>query len=222
MNSQQKFEQMLEMQIALNDKTYPTWRTADLPWKDAIWTECAELMDHVGWKWWKKQEPNMEQARLEVVDIWHFGMSKMMVDFNESIPTLASYLTTREQRLSDPIKMNPRTVIRALAKVAAEDMFSTPTFFDLMNSLDMSLNDLYTIYMGKNILNTFRTENGYKEGTYIKSWHGEEDNVWLNRFVEHLNPNLEGFPVVLKKLLENKYKVVLEGEANEGRFGLGG
>lgn len=34
-----------------------------------FWTECAELMDHIGWKWWKKQEIDIEQAQIELIDI---------------------------------------------------------------------------------------------------------------------------------------------------------
>ena len=51
-----------------------------------------------------------------------------------------------------------------------------------MSGLD--LNTLYKLYVGKNILNQFRQDNGYKEGTYIKVWDGEEDNVVMKRIWE--------------------------------------
>ena len=41
----------------------------------------------------------------------------------------------------------------------------------------MNLQNLYTLYIGKNILNRFRQDHGYKEGTYIKVWNGSEDNI---------------------------------------------
>lgn len=41
----------------------------------------------------------------------------------------------------------------------------------------VNLQTLYTLYIGKNILNSFRQDHGYKEGTYIKTWNGKEDNV---------------------------------------------
>lgn len=40
--------------------------------------------------------------------------------------------------------------------------------------------DLPREYLGKNVLNRFRQENGYKEGSYIKMWDGIEDNVHLD------------------------------------------
>jgi hypothetical protein len=38
---------------------------------------------------------------------------------------------------------------------------------------------LFNRYLGKNVLNSFRKANGYKEGIYVKMWNGVEDNVYL-------------------------------------------
>ena len=35
----------------------------------------------------------------------------------------------------------------------------------------------------KNVLNKFRQDNGYKEGTYRKIWNGKEDNVVLSEIL---------------------------------------
>jgi hypothetical protein len=51
-----------------------------------------------------------------------------------------------------------------------------------MSGLD--LESLYKLYVGKNILNQFRQDNGYKDGSYIKIWGGEEDNVVMKRVLE--------------------------------------
>ena len=46
------------------------------------------------------------------------------------------------------------------------------------------------MYISKNVLNIFRQNNGYKEGTYIKQWPSMlcpddtvEDNVYLEGFL---------------------------------------
>jgi hypothetical protein len=46
------------------------------------------------------------------------------------------------------------------------------------------LQTLYKLYVGKNILNQFRQDNGYKDGSYIKIWAGEEDNVVMKRVLD--------------------------------------
>ena len=67
---------MLEMQDAMNRKVDEDWLDKNREWYRAVWIECAELMDHYGgWKWWKASSPDIEQVVLEIVDIWHFGLS---------------------------------------------------------------------------------------------------------------------------------------------------
>ena len=69
---------MLQMQHRMNTRVHEHWIAQNFEWYRAAWIECGELMDHVGYKWWKKQTPDMEQVRLEVVDIWHFGLSALL------------------------------------------------------------------------------------------------------------------------------------------------
>lgn len=72
----EKIRVMLTMQDEMNCHVDHDWRERNREWYRAIWIECAELMDHFGgWKWWKHAEPDIEQAMLEIVDIWHFGIS---------------------------------------------------------------------------------------------------------------------------------------------------
>ena len=48
-----------------------------------------------------------------------------------------------------------------------------------MKSVGMTFDEVLTGYIGKNVLNFFRHDNGYKEGTYQKLWSGREDNEHL-------------------------------------------
>ena len=53
----------------------------------------------------------------------------------------------------------------------------TNSFLSVTSQLGLDLSTLYALYIGKNILNKFRQNNGYKDGSYIKIWDGKEDNV---------------------------------------------
>ena len=66
---------MLKMQDDMNRKVNPEWVSAKNNWHRAILVEGVEAIEHHGWKWWKKQESDMEQLRMELVDIWHFILS---------------------------------------------------------------------------------------------------------------------------------------------------
>ena len=71
---------MAELQDSLNRNVHAAWRTQGHQYYRAIWVECAELLDHFGWKWWKHQRPDLDQVKLEIVDIWHFGLSELIRD----------------------------------------------------------------------------------------------------------------------------------------------
>jgi hypothetical protein len=59
-------------------------------------------------------------------------------------------------------------------------------FFRLCKLSGLSFQRLQKIYIGKNCLNKFRQEHGYKEGTYIKAWNGIEDNVVMMQVLDEL------------------------------------
>ena len=88
--------QMLSMQDAMNSRVSETWRDNNYEWYRAIWVECAEMLDHHGWKWWKHQEIDVAQVQLELVDIFHFGLSLRLMaggTIEEITATLSAELT---------------------------------------------------------------------------------------------------------------------------------
>ena len=69
---------MARMQDEHNTLVHAQWRTQCYDYYRAIWVECAEMLDHFGWKWWKKQDGDLDQVKLELVDIWHFALSELL------------------------------------------------------------------------------------------------------------------------------------------------
>jgi dimeric dUTPase (all-alpha-NTP-PPase superfamily) len=79
-----KFEEIFRMQDALNRRigvTLPPQTEEEkakwiLNYTRAMQQEIAELVDSVPWKWWAKYQKFDEQnARVEVVDLFHFLIS---------------------------------------------------------------------------------------------------------------------------------------------------
>jgi hypothetical protein len=58
---------------------------------------------------------------------------------------------------------------------------SIEEFLELSFMGGLNLEQLYRLYVGKNILNQFRQDHGYKDGSYIKIWDGLEDNAVMKR-----------------------------------------
>ena len=182
---------MLDLQDRMNTKVHPEWRQQGFEWYRAAWIECAELMDQAGYKWWKHADPDMEQIQLEVVDIWHFGMSAMICR-SGSLDDLAAQIAEDLSAKPRESSLLEATEILAESCITTQS-FSTRAFLGLMAASDLSFEQLYRMYVGKNVLNFFRQDHGYKDGSYIKIWAGREDNEHLSDLLARLDPNQTDF-----------------------------
>ena len=198
-----QIKQMLSLQDAMNLKISETWRANNYEWYRAIWVECAEMLDHHGWKWWKHQEIDIAQVQLELVDIFHFGLSLRLMT-GESVETISEQLADELTYQSD--ESDFKIALEQLAGDAVVNKgFDAKAFADCMRLMQMDLDELFRQYVGKNTLNFFRQDHGYKTGSYIKVWHGEEDNEVLAQLVSTLDSQDPDFQKNLYQALSEKY-----------------
>jgi dimeric dUTPase (all-alpha-NTP-PPase superfamily) len=198
---------MLRMQDRMNTRVHPEWIDQGFAWHRAIWVECAELVDHYGYKWWKHQDHDLAQVQLEVVDIWHFGMSACFRP-DLSLGELAQSMEDEWQGAStDNVDAGVLEAAEKLAGVAAgEGRFSVADFAVLLKAAKMSFEDLVRQYLGKNVLNFFRQDNGYKDGTYRKLWQGREDNEHLMELLDQIDTAAPEAEQQLYSALDERYR----------------
>ena len=221
-----KVLQMLLLQQQLNDATNgKDWEKGItkngkiIDWKRCTYLECAELIESYPWKHWKNidAEPDHANIQIEAVDIWHFIMSQGLEDYKMkdlgSIETLAKHIQRLEnydQFTADIVPTSKNyyeqiEVVETLMQTlfcggSTEKLMEA--FIDVAIQSGLNLDKLYTLYVGKNILNQFRQNHGYKEGTYIKIWNGEEDNVTMQSILEKKH---DVTPEALYAALEEAY-----------------
>ena len=194
---------MADMQESHNVHVHPDWRTNGYEYYRAIWVECAEMLDHFGWKWWKKQAPDLEQVKLELVDIWHFALSEMLRadELDDGVAEQLASVTLADEPQAETFRL----AIESLAQSSlATRSFELAPFLQAMQSLPMDYEELYSMYIGKNVLNNFRQANGYKDGSYKKLWMGREDNEHLVELLDELGAQ-ENLPEVLYQALQARY-----------------
>ncbi len=222
-------ETMLRLQQRLNDETNgPGWekgvtnRGKHIDWRRCIWLEAAELVESYPWKHWKNiaAEPDYDNIRIEAVDIWHFVMSEALrlnalecggdlaglvnrIASTEEFRRFAKGGGSKPEDLYEQIAVAESFVAALFAGAPIEDL--TARFFELARLGDLDLPALYRLYIGKNILNRFRQDHGYKEGSYRKLWNGEEDNVVMQRILD-AEPSIE--PDELYGRLRNLYRTL--------------
>lgn len=220
---------MLELQQKLNDATNGlewekgvTKQGKKINWLRCIYMESAEMIDSFGWKHWKSiaQPTDYANLQIEIVDVWHFVMS-LVLEFTykngaENIEELAEriFKTPEYQKLNseltlafgaDDILMTKiENVMRLSLIPVSPEMIGAiiEEFFELAHLGALNSTQLYRLYVGKNILNQFRQDHGYKEGSYIKIWNGLEDNAVMKSAWEK-NPDMT--PEELYQALEEAY-----------------
>ncbi len=218
---------MLQLQTQLNDATNgPDWvngvtkNTKVINWSRCIYMECAEMVDSFSWKHWKNidAQPDWDNLQIEVVDVWHFIISLGIENYSRMLKGNIEELAINISQMDDFSKIQTTTTTFAsqdeviskveniMALVLSKDELDLDAliseFFDLTIMSGLNLQTLYRLYVGKNILNQFRQDHGYKDGTYVKMWDEVEDNVIMKHIWES---NSDIKPDALYKELEKLY-----------------
>ena len=207
--NQLKLSIMLGLQETMNATVNPDWKSAGYNWYRAIWLETAEAVEHTPWKWWKKGEPNIEQIKLELVDIWHFILSQSIIENHQLALNSSEFYGNHPLMEATELAFILEGIAHGALSSELEDI--NLYFFSALYKLDMSFDDLYKLYIAKNTLNLFRQANGYKTGGYIKIWNGLEDNEVLTNLLNFSNDSDPNFPNVLYADLEAVYATVKVG-----------
>jgi dimeric dUTPase (all-alpha-NTP-PPase superfamily) len=217
--NQQQLKTMLDMQLDFNKSLGDGWKSRNYLLAAAM--ETCEGIDHTEWCWWKKIEFNMAQLQMEMVDVWHFVMSFFLARHCEEVDVSVEILKNRlgfdrakiefdekEFDCREMILIDKLSLFSAMAFVKKVNL---KLFLSILKDCDMTTDDLYKMYIGKNVLNKFRQDHGYKDGHYKKDWDDTEDNVYLNSILKPMNHDcdIDLLRDQIYRSLETKYKKVL-------------
>jgi dimeric dUTPase (all-alpha-NTP-PPase superfamily) len=211
-----QIEQMFLLQKQLNDETNGevwikgyTKENRKISWYRGIYMEVAEAIDSFNWKHWKNidDEPDWDNIRVELVDIWHFVMSESIRIEDQSYANKYLDMKAKDDYDTDALislleMMLKLSITSSIDKKVNNIREITDTFFTIISHLGIDVEDLYKRYVIKNQLNTFRQKNGYKDGSYIKNWDGVEDNVIA---FDIMNSNPKITPTELYTELDSVY-----------------
>jgi dimeric dUTPase (all-alpha-NTP-PPase superfamily) len=215
MNKEQ-LKTMLDMQLEFNKSLGEKW-----PYRKyllAAAMETSEGIDHTDWCWWKKQQYDLPQLQMELVDIWHFVISYYLSQYFAST---GAYLMNAIVNGDDEIlfdgcwyrfdQMSTLSKLRLFSAMAFVDKVNVKLFLSIIKDCHLSTDDLYKMYIGKNVLNKFRQDHGYKDDHYKKDWDDTEDNVYLNSILKPMNHDcdIDLLRDQIYRSLEAKYEKVL-------------
>lgn len=206
---------MLTLQDGMNRKVNPQWLSANYAYLRAAMIESVEGIEHHGWKWWKAQHKDLPQLQMELVDIWHFALSSIIIQFEgdieQSSSTIAQQLASNTSSVTfdgkdyDFTRLDIVDNLQLMAGLCAANRFDVPLFIKIVEQAEMNADELYRQYVGKNVLNFFRQDNGYKEGSYLKLWNGREDNEHLVEVLNALDIALPDYSDQVYQGLQQRY-----------------
>jgi len=208
---------MFTLQMGMNAKVDPDWVAARYPYLRAVAIEGAEAIEHHGWKWWKKQEKDLPQLQMELIDIWHFILSEILLRNSGNVDaSLAALMMLLDSANTQKIidfddqqysidELDLLTKLELLIALSVVRRIELGLFQSIMSDCKIGWIDLYRQYVGKNVLNMFRQDHGYKDGSYQKIWNGREDNEYLVEIIDSLDPNQAKFKDQVYIALKSSY-----------------
>ena len=205
---------MLELQDSMNQKIDAGWLARRHAYLRAVLVEATEALEHYGWKWWKKQTPDMPQLRIELIDIWHFVLSEYLLRANGDKAAAAQAMLTDWTNAAtlefdgtryDLNTLDIRQQLELLSALSAVRRLCMPLVALLFAAVELTPAALFREYVCKNVLNHFRQDRGYKTGEYKKTWNGAEDNVHMAEMLDALQVPDSALPDALYGALAARY-----------------
>lgn len=217
----QSLKECLKLQDELNSQINPYWKRerSEAEFFRAIWLECAEAMESLPWKWWKKMDLDLENLEIEIADIFHFVLSiallredHQLIYFKKAIESDFSNLNGIDGEylnhyLADVYSHNRideyMFLIERVAEMSLRRHYDGVLFFfGLLVKDTIGFEKLLLLYAGKNILNRIRQEMGYKSGYYNKLINGVEDNRYLLELVKKTT-DINSLEIKLRDIFSN-------------------
>ncbi|MNZ89999.1 dUTPase [compost metagenome] len=181
-----------------------------------------EIHGHLGWKWWKEgylkgiTEDNIQQIKLEVIDILHFVMSTTL-EYAINVTHATRWLN------SSMYAEGIGSFLHSLYSDATiGGAYWLEAWADLARCVGLTEQEVMETYTQKYVLNKFRQDHGYKDGSYQKSWADaagaitrvpREDNWWLEFIVHSLK--IEGQDISDEQALYEGLERVYNSRLNQ-------
>ncbi|GAB6066034.1 hypothetical protein JCM9492_11260 [Aquifex pyrophilus] len=150
----------------------------------AILSELAELLDSISFKWWTKKEEDWENAKIEVIDIYHFLLVWALLEGErwdrEFLAIQLEEGFNSEKRVKDKEKIK-KTIQYMLLDLNLGTVSSLFYYIGRLAKLAgfRHLYEFSELYIKKALLNEDRKKRGYDRDESRKYIGGREDNELL-------------------------------------------
>lgn len=215
-----------------------------MPYYRAAVVEIGEALELYGFKWWKNPEFDLNGFKMKLIDILHYAVSDKLRRYARIFDIMEDGTGTLYDNFGRYMEdtILPRgelySVMPNVGSFARNGQVKDPSPLDYLdfltyrtmlngevdlemvllccNSINMTAEETYNLYVSKFCLNKFRKDNGFKgEGSlYVKEWYGTSDVKYLTGYVttciSHDKPISEDTISTFLKLTYNNVKENLD------------
>lgn len=194
-----KYEKMVELQHSFNILVMrENYLDLNLNWNSAIIDESSELLKSLGYEWWKKTEVDMDNAKVEAIDLLCFVISEATQKTNDTDVVTSAF--SKYFNKNSFLSIDDRDLFFLINELNYNEYPRFSILKKIFTKLEMSNEDVYIAYIVKNCLNKFRQDNGYKDGTYQKIWIDKEDNVFAYELAKNIGADENLFDLLYADL----------------------
>lgn len=206
---------MLELQATANDEVNSAWLTMGHLWFRSALAGDVQRMETHGWKWWRDGRRETRQISAEIVDIWQFILSHVLIeangDFAEAAERLvkdapAALTITVGIRGFDLTEMNSVRKLDLLIGMSLLGETSVAMFASILDDCEMTWNALFRRYTSRYVLNAFRRDSGSHFGTYRTFWAGRQDHEHATELAAQGDTSCSRFMFDLYVELAKRYR----------------
>lgn len=159
----------------------------------AAMAELGEWLQSLGFEDWKPSEKDVDNCQIELADFMIFIINCIFYGNEDFLENITIEPVNNDYQLMEKVIW----------------LFTTKAYSAILMTIDAYDPAIKRIAFGKKVLNQFRQDNGYKEGTYKKYWaEGQEDNVYLTKLMRATPDELVSHENIYNSL-ESRYKAVL-------------
>lgn len=141
---------IIEKQKSLNKLSIPKDNKIKIDWEAAILCESAEGIESSGYKWWKKNNIDLDNIRVETIDLLHFTISLMIDKCNNGVNSDNHFIIYSFVGAFDEFKRNVK-----LSNITLEELSNDEKFNEYIIHLFKKITLLSLVFKPENSTNLF-------------------------------------------------------------------
>lgn len=218
MLSHNQIKQMIAVELRLQENVQRRLGQCDIDCHHSAIFACCSVLEKM-----ELFEPSVKFTQKEFVlskfgDLWHFYMFRFMDVADNKISTATAALNAALLRVASPRpqvrfdgclydldQLNLCEKIKLLVGLTSSNRISIELFSSILKEVGIDWLVLYKTFVGKNVLELFRRDHGYRTGNYVKVWNTLRDEGHLEELLTVIDCDSEKYLDDLYGGLERRY-----------------